>query len=219
MLGDHVIDAVAVGNCADVPLLISHTARRDAPVRGERTRVAGHADRPTTTSPIASDHVFADGVRRGSRRTAVAEPGVFADGTLALVPHRRPLPHARLRLGRGTAHSKPDGVDGPVLVAVWCRRWPTRRLPRDRDPVPVHRRRQPRWDDGGRWATRTARARDPGRLGRRSPERATPTRSVLPEWPRYSVEHRLVMELDDECKLIEDPDGDIRRLWPLTANV
>ena len=46
-----------------------------------------------------------------------------------------------------------------------------------------------------------------------------PNTSALPEWPRYDVEHRLVMELDDECSLIEDPDGEIRRLWPANAHV
>jgi para-nitrobenzyl esterase len=46
-----------------------------------------------------------------------------------------------------------------------------------------------------------------------------PNTNALPQWPRYDVERRLVMELDDECKVIEDPDGDIRRLWPMTANV
>ena len=46
-----------------------------------------------------------------------------------------------------------------------------------------------------------------------------PNTSALPEWPRYDVDRRLVMELDTECNLLTDPDGDIRRLWPLTANV
>ena len=46
-----------------------------------------------------------------------------------------------------------------------------------------------------------------------------PNTSALPEWPRYETTRRLVMELDDECHVIADPDGDIRRLWPVTANV
>ena len=71
VLGDHVIDAVAVGHCADVPLLISHTRdeMRLFAVNGALGQM------PTTDDELADHlgHAFADGPRAVSAYRA-AEP-------------------------------------------------------------------------------------------------------------------------------------------------
>jgi len=36
----------------------------------------------------------------------------------------------------------------------------------------------------------------------------------LPEWPEYSEEEGAVMILDNECKVMNDPDGELRKLMP-----
>jgi para-nitrobenzyl esterase len=45
-----------------------------------------------------------------------------------------------------------------------------------------------------------------GRTGR-------PVAEGLPEWPRYSAEHRATMLFDFEPKVVEDPGGDDREVW------
>ncbi len=181
VLDDHVIDAVAVGNCADVPLLISHT-RDEMRLFAADGRALG--EMPSTDDDLADrlGHAFADGVAAAAAYRAAEADASPADLWLSyLTDARFHMPD--FGLGRGTAHAKPGGVDGAVLVAVSRSRRPTRRLPRDRDPVPVHRRRQPRWDDVRRRSTRTTLARDPGRLGGIRPQRATPTRARSPSGP------------------------------------
>ena len=40
-----------------------------------------------------------------------------------------------------------------------------------------------------------------------------PNTPALPEWPRYDRSRRATMILDDECRAVNDPDPQIRRLW------
>ena len=182
------------------PLLISHT-------RDEMRLFAanGHAlgALPTTDDELAErlDPLFVDGGRRG-RSYRAAEPDASAaelwlsyltDATF----HMPDFGLAEARLIRS-----PAVWMATVLVAGHRARRPTRCLPRHRDPVPVPRRRQPRWHDADGGRARAAGARDPGRRGSAFARNGDPNTSALPEWPRYEIEHRLVMELDDECTII-----------------
>jgi para-nitrobenzyl esterase len=40
-----------------------------------------------------------------------------------------------------------------------------------------------------------------------------PSTDALGPWPTYDPERRRVMDLDDECGLMDDPEADERRLW------
>ena len=40
-----------------------------------------------------------------------------------------------------------------------------------------------------------------------------PNNPKLPDWPRYDVNRRATMVFDDQCKVVDDPDGEIRHLW------
>ena len=40
-----------------------------------------------------------------------------------------------------------------------------------------------------------------------------PSTAALGEWPTYDPLRRAVMDLDDECGLMDDPEADERRLW------
>ena len=40
-----------------------------------------------------------------------------------------------------------------------------------------------------------------------------PSTSVLGEWPAYTTENRAVMEINDECGLLIDPQKEERSLW------
>ncbi|MDP6241438.1 MAG: carboxylesterase/lipase family protein [Acidimicrobiales bacterium] len=40
-----------------------------------------------------------------------------------------------------------------------------------------------------------------------------PSTSALGDWPPYEPDHRLVMDLDDECGLLADPESDEREIW------
>ncbi|MEZ5558085.1 MAG: carboxylesterase/lipase family protein [Pseudomonadales bacterium] len=40
-----------------------------------------------------------------------------------------------------------------------------------------------------------------------------PNTPVLPEWPRYDAAARATMVFDDACRVVDDPDGEVRRLW------
>lgn len=40
-----------------------------------------------------------------------------------------------------------------------------------------------------------------------------PNHDALPEWPRYRRDSRATMIFDDQCRVVEDPDPLIRRLW------
>ncbi len=40
-----------------------------------------------------------------------------------------------------------------------------------------------------------------------------PSTDTLGPWPTYDPERRLVMDLDDGCRLLDDPEADERRIW------
>jgi len=40
-----------------------------------------------------------------------------------------------------------------------------------------------------------------------------PNGRVLPEWPRYDLERRSIMELNEPCQVVDDPRSTIRILW------
>lgn len=40
-----------------------------------------------------------------------------------------------------------------------------------------------------------------------------PNNPALPEWPAYDADRRATMVLDQECRAVNDPDPEIRRLW------
>ena len=53
------------------------------------------------------------------------------------------------------------------------------------------------------WAT-FARTGDPGN-------------EAIPAWPAYTAERRATMLLDEACKVVDDPDGEVRPLWNKVA--
>ena len=46
-----------------------------------------------------------------------------------------------------------------------------------------------------------------------------PTNASLPAWPTYSAAQRATMLLDDECRVVSDPDGEVRPVWSKVAIV
>jgi para-nitrobenzyl esterase len=40
-----------------------------------------------------------------------------------------------------------------------------------------------------------------------------PNTEALPDWPAYDEARRATMQLDEPCRLVEDPDASTRRLW------
>ena len=44
-----------------------------------------------------------------------------------------------------------------------------------------------------------------------------PANESLPSWPTYTAERRATMLLDDECRVVSDPDGDVRPVWSKVA--
>jgi para-nitrobenzyl esterase len=40
-----------------------------------------------------------------------------------------------------------------------------------------------------------------------------PANDAIPTWPAYTAERRATMLLDDECRVVDDPDGAVRPLW------
>jgi len=40
-----------------------------------------------------------------------------------------------------------------------------------------------------------------------------PSTAVLGEWPTYTTENRAVMEINDNCDLLIDPQSGERSLW------
>ena len=216
VLADHVIDAVAVGHCADVPLLVSHT--RDE-MRLFAANGRGLGPLPATDDELADrfGHTFTDGARALAAYRA-AEPDASSEDIWLSY------------LTDTTFHMPDFGLAEARLVRsplVWMARfsWPATAL--DGRLGACHAIEIPFLFTGG------------GNLGGMTPEEGPPEHlahaiqdawvafarngdpntSALPEWPRYETTRRLVMELDDECRVIADPDGDIRRLWPVTANV
>ena len=44
-----------------------------------------------------------------------------------------------------------------------------------------------------------------------------PANDAIPAWPAYAAGRRATMLLDDECKVVDDPDGEVRPLWSKVA--
>lgn len=44
-----------------------------------------------------------------------------------------------------------------------------------------------------------------------------PNHKGLPEWPAYDAARRATMTFDDECKVVDDPDGEVRSVWEKVA--
>jgi para-nitrobenzyl esterase len=44
-----------------------------------------------------------------------------------------------------------------------------------------------------------------------------PANDAIPAWPAYAAGRRATMLLDDECKVADDPDGEVRPLWSKVA--
>jgi para-nitrobenzyl esterase len=44
-----------------------------------------------------------------------------------------------------------------------------------------------------------------------------PGSDAIPTWPTYTAERRATMLLDDTCKVVNDPDGEVRPLWSKVA--
>ena len=44
-----------------------------------------------------------------------------------------------------------------------------------------------------------------------------PANDAIPTWPAYTAERRATMLLDDACRVVDDPDGEVRRLWSKVA--
>ncbi len=44
-----------------------------------------------------------------------------------------------------------------------------------------------------------------------------PANDAIPTWPSYTAERRATMVLDDACKVVDDPDGEVRPLWSRVA--
>jgi para-nitrobenzyl esterase len=40
-----------------------------------------------------------------------------------------------------------------------------------------------------------------------------PPNETIPPWPAYDAERRIMMLLDDECRVVDDRDGEVRPLW------
>jgi para-nitrobenzyl esterase len=216
VLTDHVLDAVAADRCADVPLLISHT-RDEMRLFAANGRALGAlpADDDDLTDRLAL--VFADG-RAAAGAYRAAEP----DATPAelwlsfLTDQRFHMPDFRLAEARVSHNTE-----------VWMARfsWPSTAM--DGRLGACHAIEIPfLFTGGGNLGGMTPDDGPPRRLAHAIQDAwvafarlGDPNTAALPEWPRYDRAQRLVMELDDECSVLADPDGDIRRLWPATADV
>ena len=44
-----------------------------------------------------------------------------------------------------------------------------------------------------------------------------PANEAIPAWPAYTAGRRATMLLDDECRVVDDPDGEVRPLWSKVA--
>jgi para-nitrobenzyl esterase len=44
-----------------------------------------------------------------------------------------------------------------------------------------------------------------------------PGNEAIPSWPAYAAERRATMLLDDKCRVVDDPDGEVRPLWSKVA--
>ncbi len=46
----------------------------------------------------------------------------------------------------------------------------------------------------------------------------SPESEAIPAWPAYADGRRATMIFDDECRIVDDPDGEVRPLWGKVAN-
>ena len=44
-----------------------------------------------------------------------------------------------------------------------------------------------------------------------------PANDAIPTWPAYTAERRATMLFDDACRVVDDPDGEVRPLWSKVA--
>jgi para-nitrobenzyl esterase len=44
-----------------------------------------------------------------------------------------------------------------------------------------------------------------------------PANNAIPTWPAYTAARRATMLLDDACRVVDDPDGEVRPLWSKVA--
>ena len=44
-----------------------------------------------------------------------------------------------------------------------------------------------------------------------------PANPSIPAWPAYTAERRATMRFDDDCHVVDDPDGEVRPLWRKVA--
>jgi para-nitrobenzyl esterase len=44
-----------------------------------------------------------------------------------------------------------------------------------------------------------------------------PGNEAIPTWPAYTADRRATMLLDDACRVVGDPDGEVRPLWSKVA--
>jgi para-nitrobenzyl esterase len=44
-----------------------------------------------------------------------------------------------------------------------------------------------------------------------------PATGTIPAWPRYTADRRATMVFDDTCKVVDDPDGEVRPVWSKVA--
>jgi para-nitrobenzyl esterase len=45
-----------------------------------------------------------------------------------------------------------------------------------------------------------------------------PGNEAIPAWPAYAAGRRATMLFDDECRIVDDPDGEVQPLWSKVAN-
>ena len=46
----------------------------------------------------------------------------------------------------------------------------------------------------------------------------SPESEAIPAWPAYAEGRRATMLFDDECRIVDDPDGEVRPLWGKVAS-
>jgi len=44
-----------------------------------------------------------------------------------------------------------------------------------------------------------------------------PANGAIPAWPAYTSDRRATMIFDDQCKVVDDPDGEVRPIWSKVA--
>jgi para-nitrobenzyl esterase len=211
VLADDVVDAVAAGACADVPLLVSHT-------RDEMRLFAADGD---ALGPLPSDD--AELARRLGR--------VFPDGATAVAAYRAAEPDASpaelwLSFLTDQRFHMPDFALAEARLGTSADVW----MARFSWPSPVMEGRLGAchaieipflFPSGGNLGGMTGDDGPPRALADAIQDAwvafartGDPATDSLPAWPRFDREHRFVMELADECAVVADPDRAIRRLWP-----